>query len=82
MHMSSFVVNFPLSKKKLNPGISQETGQFCPIIPGHGKASKILNPIVAKPYGQKTFALVAKPYSSIKACNSYTQRIRFRNSLN
>ena len=43
--MSFFVVNFYLFKKKLNPGISRDGNQFCPVIPGYGKASEILNPI-------------------------------------
>ena len=36
---------FPfIERKKLNPGISRDGDQFCPVIPGYGKASKILNP--------------------------------------
>ena len=35
---------FPLLKIKLNPGISRDSDQFFPVIPGYGKASEILNP--------------------------------------
>ena len=42
-----FVAYFPLLKEKSksrDPGISRDGDQFCPVIPGYGKASKILNP--------------------------------------
>ena len=45
--MSFFDVNFSLFKKKIksrDPGISRDDDQFCPVIPGYGKASEILNP--------------------------------------
>ena len=36
---------FPfIERKKVNPGISRDGDQFCPVIPGYGKALKILNP--------------------------------------
>ena len=47
--MSFFVVIFLYLKKKVksrDPGISRDGDQFCPVIPGHGKASEILNPSV------------------------------------
>ena len=44
--MSFYVANFSLLIKKLNPGISRDDDQFCPVIPGYGKASEILNPNV------------------------------------
>ena len=38
-----FVVNLPLLEKKLIPGIFRDGDQFCLIIPGYGKALKIIN---------------------------------------
>ena len=42
--MSFFVVSLLILKKKLDPGISRNNGQYCPVIPGYVKALKTLNP--------------------------------------
>ena len=44
-----FVVNFLLLKKAK----SRDSGQFCPIIPGYRKASKILNPNPTEQFSSK-----------------------------
>ena len=45
--MSFLSLIFLYLKKKVksrDPGISRDGDQFCPVIPGYGKASEILNP--------------------------------------
>ena len=48
-----FVNNFPLLEKKLNRGISRDNCQYCAVIPGYGKALKILNPTVDQAHKYK-----------------------------